>query len=599
MLKMPAPLDMLPPETVATLEGRMQAVEFPQGSCLFTAGSAADCCYIIDKGQVRIELDQPEWYGDSVLGYVEAGSILGEVSILDGLPRSAGAYAQTYVQARRISTKDLGDLSNSVPSAYAAVIGALGRSAALSLRRLTDKLADVVFSEKVPEVDELTARAVAAQREIQGWSESRVDALLHTIATTVADRAQELAEATVAATGIGNVEDKIAKNHLASLGVYQSLVGKRGQGLLSTDERRRVAEYASPVGVVLGLIPVTSPVATACFKAQICVKSRNALILSFQSHALKLAPLIGEILHNALRHHEAPVDWIQWVKSCSSRRMTTLMMRHPQVSLILATGGMGMVRAAYSSGKPAIGVGAGNVPALVAADADLDHAARSIVASKSFDNGLICGAENHVVVNIQVRDAMVAALEHQGAAVLTPEEVARLKRALVDPMHSGFRSQAIGQAASKLAEAAAIQRSYTIRVIAVPIERISRDNPFAHEKLMPVTSLVTAGSDEEGISLCHDLLKIEGIGHSAVIHSRDRALIDRFSAALPVSRVLVNSPASQGVGGSCTGLVPSFTLGCGTFGGNSTTDNVSYHNLLNIKRVADFLPPPESSSVPA
>jgi acyl-CoA reductase-like NAD-dependent aldehyde dehydrogenase len=420
-----------------------------------------------------------------------------------------------------------------------------------------------------------------------------VDALLHTMATAVADRAKELAEATVAATGIGNVEDKVSKNQLASLGVCQSLIGKRGQGLLSTDEQRRVSEIASPVGVVLGLIPVTSPVATACFKAQICVKSRNALILSFQSHALKLAPLIGEILHDAFLRHDAPVDWIQWVKSRSSRRLTTLMMRHPQVSLILATGGTGMVRAAYSSGKPAIGVGAGNVPALVAADADLGHAARSIVASRSFDNGLICGAENHVVINAQIRDSMTAALEHQGAAVLTLEEVTRLKGALVDPVHGGFRAQAIGQAASKIAEAAAIQRSYPIRVIVVPIERVDRDDPFAHEKLMPVTTLVMAGTDEEGISLCHELLKIEGMGHSAVIHTHDRALIDRFSAALPVSRVLVNSPASQGVGGSCTGLVPSFTLGCGTFGGNSTTDNVSYHNLLNIKRVAEFLPPPE------
>ena len=592
-MNFPAPLDALPPEAAAALAERMHVVEFPLGSCLFTAGSPADCCYIIDKGQVRVELDQPGWHDDSVLRYVEAGSILGEVSILDGLPRSAGAYAQTHVRARRIATKDLEDLSVSAPSTYAAVIGAFGRSAALSLRRLTDEFADVVFSEKIPEIDELMARAAAAQREIQGWPEARVDALLHTMATSVADRAKELAEATVEATQIGNVEDKVAKNHLASLGVYKSLVGKCGQGLLSTDERRRVSEFGCAVGVVLGLIPVTSPVATACFKALICVKSRNALILSFQSNALKLAPLVGDILHDALRRHDAPVDWIQWVKSRGSRRMTTLMMRHPGISLILATGGTSMVRAAYSSGKPAIGVGPGNVPALVAADADLDHAALCIVMSKSFDNGLICGAENHVVVNARVHDAMVEALEHQGAAVLAPEEVSRLSGVLIEPEHGGFASRAIGQSARRLAEAAHIERPYAIKVIVVPTDRISHDNPFAREKLMPVTSLVTALSDEEGISLCHELLKIEGIGHTAVIHSREKALIDRFSAALPVSRVLVNCPASQGVGGQCTGLVPSFTLGCGTFGGNSTTDNVSYHNLLNIKRVAEFVPPPD------
>jgi acyl-CoA reductase-like NAD-dependent aldehyde dehydrogenase len=418
------------------------------------------------------------------------------------------------------------------------------------------------------------------------------------MATGVAEQAKELAEATVKATGIGNVEDKIAKNLFASVGVYRSLVGKCGRGLLSVDDQRHVSEYACPVGVVLGLIPVTGPVATACFKAMICVKSRNALILSFQSHALNLAPLVGKILHDALRHHDAPEDWIQWVKSRGSRRMTTLMMRHPKVAMILATGGTSMVRAAYSSGKPAIGVGPGNVPVLIAGDADLEHAARSIVMSKSFDNGLICGAENHVVVNARVRDALVRALENQGAAVLAPEEISRFCRVLIDPEHGGFAPRAIGQSAHRIAEAAHIERPYAIKVIIVPIDRITNDNPFAHEKLMPVASLITSASDEEGITLCNQLLEIEGIGHSAVIHSRDRGLIDRFSAALPVSRVLVNCPASQGVGGLCTGLLPSLTLGCGTFGGNSTTDNVSYHNLLNIKRVAEFVaPPPDSAQV--
>jgi len=254
-----------------------------------------------------------------------------------------------------------------------------------------------------------------------------------------------------------------------------------------------------------------------------------------------------------------------------------------------------MVRAANSSGKPAIGVGPGNVPVLIAGDADLEHAARSIAMSKSFDNGLICGAENHIVVHAQVRDALVQALENQGAAVLAPEEISRLCKVLIDREHGGFAPRAIGQSAYRIAEAAHIDRPYAIKVIVVPIDRITNDNPFAREKLMPVASLITSASDEEGISLCNQLLEIEGIGHSAVIHSRDKGLIDRFSVALPVSRVLVNCPASQGVGGSCTGLIPSLTLGCGTFGGNSTTDNVSYHNLVNIKRVAEFAAPPDWS----
>jgi acyl-CoA reductase-like NAD-dependent aldehyde dehydrogenase len=584
---------MLAPECESDEAGAVkryaQPVTFAAGTCIFQAGSPADCCYFIDRGRVRIELDRNELDSDDVLGFLEPGSTLGEISILDGMPRSATAFAHTDVEARRLSKESLEQLRDTDPRALAAVYLALGRNAAVKLRNTNERLGDAIFPTRDPEVDELVARASVAQKEIQDWPEERIDSVLLAIAQSFAIRARDLAEETVRVTRIGNVPDKTCKNVMASMGVYRSLVGRPASGLLSTDEARKVSEIGSPAGIVVGLIPATNPAATAIFKALIAIKGRNALILSFPRSYRDVGPKIGSIIQEALRSSGTPVDLVQWIKHGHSRKKTEILMSHAEVSLVLATGGASMVRAAYASGTPTIGVGPGNAPTLICADADLDYAAESVIVSKSFDNGLVCGSENNLVVVECIRDGFVEALVRAGGAVLTPEETLRFTASVVVPQAHEFRPEIVGQAAAAIASFIGITRQYPIQLIIVPVNSISDEEAYMKEKMAPVLSLLTVRDEREGLDRSLDLLKLAGTGHTAVIHTRDTDMIDRFAAAMPASRILANSPASHGVIGFTTGLMPSLTLGCGTFGGNSTTDNVSYQNLLNIKRLAHCL----------
>jgi acyl-CoA reductase-like NAD-dependent aldehyde dehydrogenase len=268
-----------------------------------------------------------------------------------------------------------------------------------------------------------------------------------------------------------------------------------------------------------------------------------------------------------------------------------MFLSHPGVSLILATGGAGMVKAAYSSGTPAIGVGPANTPTLICADADPDQVAQAVVLSKSFDNGLICGAEHNLIVLQSLRDRLVEALERAGAAVLTPDETRRFLGTALDPETRGWRPQIIGQSAQDIAGFMQIARAHAIRLLVVPTDRAASDNPLAGEKIFPVLSLFTVADADAGIALAGRLLAFHGAGHTAVIHGRTPEVIERFAREMPAGRILVNSPAVHGVVGVTSGLEPSFVLGCGTFGGNSTTDNVSYRNLLNVKRMAHYVQP--------
>jgi acyl-CoA reductase-like NAD-dependent aldehyde dehydrogenase len=260
-------------------------------------------------------------------------------------------------------------------------------------------------------------------------------------------------------------------------------------------------------------------------------------------------------------------------------------MRHNDVTFILATGGANMVKAAYSSGTPAIGVGQGNAPAWICADADVDAAARLVVQSKSFDNGVICGSEQHLVVDRAVRQAFVAALEAQGAAVLTEDEARRFTARAFDRASGKIRRELIGQSAQRIADIMEIDRNWLIRLIVVRVGFDALDGSYGREKLAPVLSLFTVRDAEEGLTICQRLLANEERGHTAIIHTRNQELIEHFSAAIAASRILVNAPGAHGCIGLGNGLTPSLTLGCGTFGGTSTTDNVSYTHLLNIKRV--------------
>jgi acyl-CoA reductase-like NAD-dependent aldehyde dehydrogenase len=436
------------------------------------------------------------------------------------------------------------------------------------------------------DVDALVARANAAQRAFEAWSEQRVDALLGDIATCIADHARELAEATVLETGLGNVPDKIQKNRLASLGTFASLAGQRGSGVVRVDEQRQLVEIASAMGVVFGLVPRTHPVATFVFKVLIALKARNALIVSCHRQAQGVANMTGELVRSVLEQHGAPAGLVQWLRGRTDRETTSAFMRHPGVAFILATGGEGMVRAAYSSGTPAIGVGPGNAPTWVCADADLDRVAAGIIASKSYDNGMVCAAESGLIVDAAIEAEFIAALSRHGAAVLDTAESQRFTHAVFDPVDRHVRRELHGQSAGRLALVGGVRRSRPPRLIVVPATPRDIGGPLGREKLAPVVSLFSAETDDAAIALSQRLLASDGAGHTAIIHTKHQQRIDRFSRELRVSRVLVNVPGTHGSLGLGTGLPLSMTLGTGTFGGTSTTASVGFTHLLNIKRVA-------------
>jgi acyl-CoA reductase-like NAD-dependent aldehyde dehydrogenase len=340
------------------------------------------------------------------------------------------------------------------------------------------------------------------------------------------------------------------------------------------------------MGVVFGIVPLTNPVSTFVFKTLICLKARNALIVSCHHNALGVGNRTGEIIQAVLQQHGAPVDLVQWVRQRGSRRKTMMFMKHPGVAFILATGGPSIVKAAYSSGTPAIGVGAGNAPALICADADLAAAAQMVVQSKGFDNGVICGSENNLVVDASVRAAFIEHLEACGARVLTPQEKEICLKKIFDFDDRTVQRALVGKSARFIAQKAGLADDEKLRLLVVPAAAEDMSGPCGHEKLAPVLSLFTAQGEVEGFEICRAILAQQGGGHTAIIHTRSQALAERFSLRMPVSRILVNTPGTQGCIGLGNGLTPSMTLGCGTYGRNSITDNVTYTHLLNIKRMA-------------
>ena len=436
-------------------------------------------------------------------------------------------------------------------------------------------------------VPDVAGRAAAAQRVFAHWPERDVDALLEAVAGHVARRAPELAALTVLETRIGNVADKTTKIRFASTGVATDLRGRPAAGVLRRDRRRRVVEVATPVGVVLGLMPVTSPVATLVFTTLIALKGRNALLVSPHHRAPEVSRRLTDDLRTLLHEHGAPPDLLQCLGPGWGHGEVAALMRAPQVALVLATGGPAVVRAAYASGTPAIGVGPGNAPAWVTRDAAVDEAAAAVVVSKSFDNGMICGSEQHLVVDEHVAARFTAALSRAGAAVLSPEQVTALERTAFDPSTGRLRPHLVGQSAPAVAAAARVRVPPATRLLVAPVPAPGLRSPWVLERLTPLVPLRIVPDAPAALALCRALLQEEGAGHTAVVHTRDRRLAQACAVELPASRIIVNAPASQGCVGLGTGLTPSFTLGCGTAGGTSTTDNVSYQHLLNVVRVAE------------
>ncbi|MCC7124201.1 MAG: aldehyde dehydrogenase family protein [Acidobacteria bacterium] len=430
----------------------------------------------------------------------------------------------------------------------------------------------------------LARRARAAQTVLAEFSQTQIDTIVDAMAAAVIPHAETLARLAVDETGFGVVADKVEKNLFAAERVHAFIKPMTTVGVVRRDETKRVIEIAEPFGVVAGIIPSTNPTSTAIYKLLIAIKARCAIVLSPHPSAARAITRTAEIMHDAARSAGLPDGAIGWMTQVSLEG-TQELMKAREVAVILATGGMGLVRAAYSAGKPAYGVGPGNAPCYVESSADVAQAARDIVTGKSFDNGLLCSSPNSVVADRAIDQELRRALAAQGGHFLSASETTTLARLLVTPQRLP-NPALVGKPATAIAQAAGISVPPGTRALIAELDGVGRDYPLSIEKLCPVLSYYVVNDWRDGCERCKQILRYGGMGHTMSIHSRNEAVILEFGLHKPAFRIVVNTPTTHGSIGLTTGLDPAMTLGCGGFGGNITSDNISPKHLLNIKRVA-------------
>lgn len=436
-------------------------------------------------------------------------------------------------------------------------------------------------------IDDLVAKAKEASKEYMKLTQEQVDNIVKQMSMAGLEHHMELAKMAVEETGRGIYEDKITKNMFATEYIYHSIKYDKTVGVINENEEEGYEEIAEPIGIIAGVTPVTNPTSTTMFKSLIAAKTRNVIIFGFHPSAQKCSVAAAKILRDAAIKAGAPENCILWIEE-PSVTATTLLMNHPGVNLILATGGSGMVKSAYSCGKPALGVGPGNVPCYIDKTAKLKTSVNDLALSKSFDNGMICASEQSVIVDEEIKDEFERLMKKAGCYFLSEEETSRLRNTMfIKEKDGALNSAIVGQSPYKIAGEAGIEVPKDTKVLVLKENGVGIEYPFSKEKLSPVLAYYIVKNSDEGIDLAEKLIEFGGMGHSAVIHSEDRDTIQKFAETVKVGRIIVNSPSTHGaIGDIYNTNMPSLTLGCGTFGGNSTTANVSSVNLINIKRVA-------------
>ncbi|WP_019122966.1 acetaldehyde dehydrogenase (acetylating) [Brevibacillus massiliensis] len=435
----------------------------------------------------------------------------------------------------------------------------------------------------VQEVRDCLALAKTAQKVLQQMTQGQIDQIVQSMANAAREEAKRLAVMAVEETGFGKVADKLTKNLFAANDIYHAIKARKTVGIISRDEANRVWEVAQPVGIVAGIVPSTNPTSTTIFKALIAVKAGNAIVFSPHPAAAKCTLETARLMQTAAERAGAPAGLISCIAQPTMAAVQELM-THKLTDVILATGGTAMVKAAYSSGKPAFGVGPGNVPVYLHESADLPTAVRHIVASKTFDNGTICSSEQAIVVDQSIKRKVVAELKRQGAYFLDDHE--RKKVAAVIMAGGGLNVQIVGKSPQAIAEMAGILVPDDARLLIAEETDIGKAYPFSIEKLSPILALYTAKDWQEASDICHRLLELGGLGHTLGIHCQDLQVVEAFCIDKPASRIIVNSGTTFGAIGATTGIQPSMTLGCGSFGNNITSDNIGPEHLFNVKRVA-------------
>jgi len=434
----------------------------------------------------------------------------------------------------------------------------------------------------VQEARDLARQGKAAANQIAGFSEEKIDEILNNMVRVARENAVCLAKMAVEETGFGKVEDKTYKNHLASVILYDAIKDMKTAGVISEDTEKRVIDIAEPVGLVMGIVPSTNPTSTAIYKSMIAIKSRNAIVFTPHPSAAKCTMTAARLMCEAAVAAGAPENIISCI-SMPSMDATNALMESKEVNMIIATGGPGMVKASYSAGKPALGVGAGNCPAYIEKTALVPQAVSNILASKTFDYGTICASEQSVIVEESNKDEVVAEFKKQGGYFMTKAETDKVCSLLFKNGHA-MNAKFVGRSPKVIADAAGFAIPEGTKVLIGEQLGVGPDFPLSYEKLTSVLAFYTAKDWREACELCIKLLQ-NGIGHSMSIHTEDRDMVMKFSEK-PAARIMVNTGSTQGATGASTGLMPSFTLGCGTWGGSSTSENVSPMHLLNIKRVA-------------
>jgi len=437
---------------------------------------------------------------------------------------------------------------------------------------------------------DLAVKARDAQTVWAQASQEQVDRVVEAAVEAGTAAAQQLAEMAVEETRMGIVQDKTVKNLLATKILGDYIREMRTVGVIKEDQEKKVIEIAEPVGVIAGITPTTNPTSTVFYKAIIALKSRNAIVFSPHPRAVKCSWEAARIVHEAAVKAGAPEGIISCIDT-PTMEGTKELMTHPAVSFTLATGGTNLVRSAYSSGKPAIGVGPGNVPAYIERTADVEKAVRYIILSKTFDNGTVCASEQHIVTERVIEAKVIDALKKHGGYFLNADE----KKKIGDVVfrNGAINPDVVGQPALKIADMAGIKVPVDTKVLIANLSEVGPNEPLSGEKLCPVLGFYTVENWVEACELSIALLQYMGMGHTFAIHSQNESVVREFALKKPISRIVWNTPSTHGAVGITTGLAPALTLSCGTMGGSSTADNVTPYHLLNIKRLCLGIREPE------
>ena len=448
-------------------------------------------------------------------------------------------------------------------------------------------MADITEEQKTV-VDEIVAKVKKAQEEFATFSQEQVDKIFKAASVAACSARIPLAKIAVEETGMGIVEDKVIKNHFSSEYIYNSYKNEKTCGVICQDKEHGFTKVAEPVGIIAGIVPTTNPTSTAIFKALISLKTRNGIIFAPHPRAKGCTNEAARIVLEAAVKAGAPKNIIGWLDEITPA-ITGYLMGHKDISLILATGGPGMVKAAYSSGTPAIGVGAGNTPVIIDETAELKMAVSSVVMSKTFDNGMICASEQAIVALESVYDDIKAEFVKRGCVFVSGKDKNKLRDVIF--VDGKLNAGIVGQPAHKIAQMAGIKVPVETKILIAESDEISDSNPFAHEKLSPVLGFFKAKTFEQAVEMAQKLIVLGGAGHTSVLYTaeKNKDRIDLFSKTLTTARTLINMPASQGAIGDIYNfrLAPSLTLGCGSWGGNAVSENIGVKHLMNIKSVAE------------